>query len=210
MRQLITLVMALFVTGIVMTAIPEGTTEAHSGNWTVVKGGGTFLRTCPATSCRRVVLVGNGDTVRLDRHRGNWAYAYYGDFKGWLSLGTVRQVAAAPAAPSQPVTTGSQACFGNTWGATVCAPQWMADEIANAASYYGVSYWTLMSVAACESNFDPATTGWAGEVGIFQWIDSTWAWIGRGDRYSTYDQIWATAWAFANGYDSHWTCYYRI
>ena len=199
---------AILFAAFLLSPLSARDATAHGDQWTVTKSNGTYLRTCPATTCRKVLLLGNGAVVTLDRHRGTWAYAYYGDAKGWLSLNVVRQVQVP--APQPPASTGAQTCFWNTWGSTVCAPQWMADEIARAASTYGVSYWTLMSVAACESNFDPATTGWAGEVGIFQWIASTWAWIGQGDRYNTYDQIWATASAFARGYASHWTCWYRI
>ena len=201
------LVVSLVLVALALTFVPEDT-DAHSGDWYVSKWNGTYLRTCPSTSCGKILLIPNGGVITLDRHRGNWAMGWYGDYRGWVSLNVIRAVAAP--APQPPASGGSEACFNNTWGSTVCAPQWMADEIASAAATYGVSYWTLMSVAACESNFDPATTGWAGEVGIFQWIPSTWEWIGQGDRYNTYDQIWATARAFANGYAGHWTCYHRI
>ena len=112
----------------------------------------------------------------------------------------------APAAPSsfrRPVV------FWQHWGQSVCAPDWMANEIAAAANAYGVSYWTLMSVAACESNFRPETTGWPERSGFTSGPRRPGPGSGRVIA-GTPDQIWATARAFAWGYASHWVCYGRI
>ena len=203
MRRIVCVALCALVVG---GLLRMGEAEAHSGTWIIVKPNGTFLRTCPATTCGKVVLAPNGAKVRLDRHRGTWAYAYYGDFKGWLSLGTVRS--AAPAA--QPVASAPATCFANTWGQVVCAEQWVANEVYAAANAYGVSFYTLMALAACESNFNYNLVEYSGATGLFQYLPSTWDWIGMGSIWSVHDQARTTAWAFANGLQSHWVCYYRI
>jgi len=114
-----------------------------------------------------------------------------------------------PLSSSEKVSA-SEACYPNTWGDVVCAPDWINEAVWEASQFYGASHWELMSVAACESNFDPDTYGPYGEVGLFQWMPETWDWIAYGDRWDSYDQIWSSAWAFANGYQSHWTCFYRV
>lgn len=54
--------------------------------------------------------------------------------------------------------------------------------------------------------------GKAGEVGIAQFLPSTWDWM-NGLRKTNLDirnplaQINMMDWAFTNGYASHWTCY---
>ena len=47
-----------------------------------------------------------------------------------------------PAAPVS-ASAGLPLCFGNSWGYVACAPRWIADNIAAAGNYYGVSYYPL-------------------------------------------------------------------
>ena len=78
---------------------------------------------------------------------------------------------------------------------------------------------TMRIVIKCESgghHIDPKTgkitTGQAGELGIAQFMQSTFDWFSnlsgiKGTIYSERDQIILMRWAFDNGYASHWTCY---
>lgn len=203
------LIAGLVLAAMLLTALVGEKQEvsAHSGTWYVSKSNGTYLRTCPATSCGKVTLLLKWQEVTARKHRGNWAYVNVDDLGGWVSLNVIKPVASAPAAP---VSSGAETCFWDTWGSTVCAEQWVADAVWNAANAYGVSYWTLMTLAACESSFNIYEVSWAGAIGLFQWMPETWDWIGQGDIWSVSDQAYSTAWAFANGYQSHWDCYWRI
>jgi len=197
--------LALIVIVVVGTVLSLAPASAHSGNWYVSKWNGTYLRSCPAGTCKKLVLIPANGVVTANRHRGNWAGVTYNGTFGWVSLNVIR-----PVAPPPPASTGAATCFGNSWGQTVCAEQWVADEVWNAANTYGVSYSSLMALAACESNFDYGLVEWSGAIGLFQWMPSTWAWLGSGDIWSVHDQAYSTARAIANGYASHWVCWYRI
>ncbi len=87
------------------------------------------------------------------------------------------------------------------------------NTVAEAAAYYGVSADYLWSVVGCETGYTYRTdlTGRFGEYGPFQFMESTFYWLaelsGHGGSWgSAYDQAWVAAWAFANGYASHWVC----
>lgn len=103
-------------------------------------------------------------------------------------------------------------CYANTWGDVVCADDWIADIVWDAASWYGVDFDWLMMVAACESNFRPETVGPYGEIGLFQFMPSTFTWMagGSGDIWSTADQAFIASWAFSQGLSGHWTCAWRV
>lgn len=194
------LLVALFVVLTLSVLVPASPAEAHSGKYVVTGGNGLNLRTKPSNG-RIIEVIPYGAIVEAHKHRGNWMFLTYDGEQGWASL-TYLAKYKAPRARSS--------CFDNTWGEVVCAPGWISDAIYSAAAYYGVSSWLMLSIAACESNFDPSTVGWAGEIGIFQWLPSTWDWIGQGSIWDTWDQAYSTAWALANGYASHWTCYWRV
>lgn len=74
------------------------------------------------------------------------------------------------------------------------------------------NYPMLSRVVACESEWDNSARGKAGEVGLAQFMPSTWDWMSQtarfyGDIYSEKDQLTLMVWAFNHGYASHWTCY---
>ena len=87
--------------------------------------------------------------------------------------------------------------------------------IHSAALEFGVDPARLEAVAFCESSLlaEPRV-GQAQELGWFQWQPRTWEWLAAksGLGYTWRDivderaQARLTAWAFANGYASHWTC----
>ena len=70
----------------------------------------------------------------------------------------------------------------------------------------------ILKVLRCESGLDNSKRGKAGEIGIAQFMPTTWEMFNeiRGtnlDIYNTKDQIEMIIWAFQNGYQNHWTCY---
>ena len=71
----------------------------------------------------------------------------------------------------------------------------------------GIDPETAIRIANCESSMNPfARNEQSGAQGLFQFLPSTWEWIGSpGDPYNPYDN----ARAFANWYPSHpewWVC----
>lgn len=76
----------------------------------------------------------------------------------------------------------------------------------------------IRAVIECESGTrqyrDDGTlmTGAAGEIGIAQFMPSTWATMNKArgvnlDIHNALAQINMMDWAFGRGYASHWTCY---
>jgi hypothetical protein len=76
---------------------------------------------------------------------------------------------------------------------------------------YG-NYKILFDVIQCESGFDNTAIGLAGEIGMAQFMPSTWdLWNKqRGTNLEIHriqNQINMMVWAFKNGLERHWTCY---
>lgn len=70
-------------------------------------------------------------------------------------------------------------------------------------------------VINCESGWNQSARGEAGEIGIAQFMPSTWKRFNelRGtnsDIYNAIDQLDMIQWAFKNGYASHWTCWRQL
>ena len=84
--------------------------------------------------------------------------------------------------------------------------------IIDAANSHGVSADYLLSVAKCESTFNPNIVNAYGYTGLFQYSYSTWANFSVKAGYagaSIFDpvaQANVTAWAFANNLQSNWSC----
>lgn len=82
--------------------------------------------------------------------------------------------------------------------------------IRDAAEAHGISPDRLVRVARCESTLNPnAKNGQYG--GLFQFSDKTWDWFASmrgvgGSKWNASDAANMAAWAFANGYASHWEC----
>lgn len=67
----------------------------------------------------------------------------------------------------------------------------------------------------CESSFKYNAIGPSGEIGVAQYLKSTWDYFNklRGtslDIYNTKHQLELTAWAWKNGLQFHWVCYNKI
>lgn len=187
--------------------------SAHSGTWQVNAGNGLNLRTGPGGSYARIETMANGTYVKARGHSGNWMKltSYTTGNTGWAWLAYLVPAGGSsgstPAAPS-----GLQRCFFNYWGQTPCAADWVAQTIYNAAVRYGASYWALMSVAACESDFVIYAYNGGGPVyGIFQFRWETFYGNGGWDGiYSVYAQADVAARMFARGLAWQWDCANRM
>ena len=84
--------------------------------------------------------------------------------------------------------------------------------IHQAATRHGVSERWLRDVAWCESRYLSWATGRAGEQGLMQFLPGTWRWMSAragwagASPYDPYAAADVAAWAFRNGYASHWSC----
>lgn len=82
--------------------------------------------------------------------------------------------------------------------------------IRSAAAEFGVSGDRMVRVARCESTLNPsAKNGKYG--GLYQFSDQTWVWFAGmsgigGSKWDASSAARMAAWAFANGYASHWEC----
>lgn len=90
------------------------------------------------------------------------------------------------------------------------------------AIVHGADPATLLRVARCESRFNPYLVGASGERGVAQWHPRG-VWFSTpayrelginiiqlyttGHEHVVYYDIDMFAWAFANGYQRHWSCY---
>jgi hypothetical protein len=182
---------------------------AHSGTWQVNAGNGLNLRTGPGGGYARIETMANGTLVKARGHSGNWMKltSYTTGRTGWAWLAYL-----VPAGGSGGTTSGLQHCFANTWGQTFCAPDWIAQTAYAAARYWGASYWWLMSIASCESNFDPnAYNSYSGVSGIMQFQPSTMQWISPGaSPWSVSDSMYTAAHMYILGLAYHWDCNHRI
>lgn len=86
---------------------------------------------------------------------------------------------------------------------------WIAE--ARAMHPYADTVDRMFAVMMCESKGDAEVVSRAGNVGLFQYVPSTWraSWNSRRDASITDPraQIFATAEAWARGMQRHWSCY---
>lgn len=73
----------------------------------------------------------------------------------------------------------------------------------------------LWQVIDCESGFNQKARGKAGEIGILQFLPTTFKWMSElsglnGNIYNPEDQIKLADWAFQNGYKNHWSCIKKL
>jgi hypothetical protein len=85
-------------------------------------------------------------------------------------------------------------------------------DIAVVSMQYNISIDKSLKVGVCESGLTQSKIGKAGEIGIYQFMPTTWIWFNQIrhtnlDINNEQDQIDMYAWAIANGYSSHWTCW---
>ena len=73
----------------------------------------------------------------------------------------------------------------------------------------------VVKVIQCESGWNQSAIGLAGEIGIAQFMPTTWIYFNklRGtnlDIHNGADQLDMIIWAFNAGYANHWTCYRKL
>lgn len=95
--------------------------------------------------------------------------------------------------------------------------QTIESMIATQANIWGIHPGRFLATAKCESGLrHEGVYGDNGKAyGIMQFHRGTFDWFAKMygkqmDYYSREDQIELAAWAFANGYASHWTCFNRL
>ena len=215
--------MRIVVVVVVLVSLVVGmrpqTVEGHTGYWRNT-GGGLNLREGPGGQYAVIGTVPSWGVVLAYGHVGNWLKlrVLSSGLVGWAWLWNFHESSYVPPVPeSGSGSTGDgntvsiQTCFWNYWSRTVCAPYWIAKAVYDAAVYWGASYWWLMSVAACESDFVPNAYGWSDTYGIFQFRPYTFYAWGGSNIWSVYDQAWVAAKMFSQGLGyQHWHCYRLI
>ncbi len=87
----------------------------------------------------------------------------------------------------------------------------VAAVVRERAAAHDVSPWLLEALATCESRLDPYAVGAAGELGLLQLhprgLLPAFYRMGFDDPWSVYQQADFAAWAIANGYARHWSCW---
>jgi hypothetical protein len=78
--------------------------------------------------------------------------------------------------------------------------------IYDACARHGCSGDQLVRVAGCESGYNPNAVGPNGEIGLFQFEESTFYAHGGGDIWNPYDQIEVAAQMWGSGLGWHWVC----
>lgn len=88
------------------------------------------------------------------------------------------------------------------------------DAIAHYTTRFGVDTEVMTKVIKCESGFNPHVPGDHGAAyGLAQFHKGTFYGFAKEmgvrdyDYYNPLNQLEVMAWAFANGHQSHWTCF---
>jgi hypothetical protein len=188
-----------------LTAAARGSDAA-----TVTAGIGLNLRACPSLDCQvyDVMPYGAWAAIVSGPDANGWYQVTYGGttgyaFGAWLSDGGVEPQWAQGNDPVPTAAPAPAPSYGSGYQATVYA----------AAAAYGVSGDWLWAVHGCETGYTYRHDLWGpnGEYGPFQFHASTFATFASmsgigGSLYDPWAQAYVTAWAFANGYSSHWVC----
>jgi len=78
--------------------------------------------------------------------------------------------------------------------------------IYDACARYGCNGDQLVRVAGCESGFNPNAVGAHGEIGLFQFMESTYYAHGGTDIWNPWEQIEVAARMWGQGLGWHWLC----
>jgi hypothetical protein len=208
---------ARMVFGVIVGLLLLAATTRGGEAATVTAGIGLNLRACPSLACRIFTVMPYGGWAEpTGEASGDWYQVSYGGTTSWAHGGWLAfdggPWAPAPVAEPQwaqgnepapaPAVSGGgiSSITGRSYGGGVI------DAIYYWAGQYGVSADWLMSVAACESGFDPNAVGPNGEIGVFQWMPSTWAAYSGGNIWDPWEQARMTASAFSQGLSYMWVC----
>jgi soluble lytic murein transglycosylase-like protein len=88
-------------------------------------------------------------------------------------------------------------------------------KLISVSAKYLVDYEQMYFTIKGESGFNNSRIGAAGEIGLCQFMPSTWNWWNkvRGTNlniHSVDDQLDMMAWAFSRGYQRHWSVWKNI
>lgn len=213
-RVMIVAVVALSTVLITSQFSTRNEASAHSGYWRVSDeaGNGLRLRTGPSGDYRIIEVMSRGDRLKAFGHRGNWIKVRHlaTGSVGWAFL-TYVVADSAPATGGGGSTSGLPRCYPNSWGQVFCASEDEANAAWSAAVHWGASYWWLMSIASCESNFYQfAYNGITGVSGILQFLPSTFYGFGGSNLWSYWEQFYVAARMYVQGYAWMWDCNWRI
>jgi uncharacterized protein YraI len=188
------LLVIITLTALFASMAAPANAQSSSNQLFVSAGVGLNLRTGPSTGYQILTTMPYGSVVSTTGNAsGDWLEVSYGQTTGWAHSNWLTSNAQQSAAP-----TSSSASGG---GGSITS------IIYDAAARYGVSGDWLLAVAQCESNLVPGAYGAAGEVGIFQFMPSTYyGYGGQGDIWNPYNQADLAASMFAQGLSYHWTC----
>lgn len=194
------IVVAFLISVVLFSHIPAQAEAARVHGWTAEAK--TSIRECHHRTCKRLAHVAIGQTVQVTKYWDNWGYASDGTTSGWINLAVFDRAARADK---------MKRCYDTTFNYTACAPDWISEAITHEAKRYKVPRNLMMQVAACESDFKPTTLGAAGEIGIFQWMPSTWNSSNTvGDIHDSWNQSTNAARFISLGHGNLWTCWRRI
>jgi hypothetical protein len=215
MRPLsVALILVILLSVVAAIFIENHHAEAHRGYARVNGGDGLRLREGPGAEYRIITVMPHQARIKFFGHRGNWAKVRY------LATGQVGWTWLAYLVPETAPTSGGggggspgglQTCFPNSWGQVFCAPPDMVNAAWSAAQRFGASYWWLMSIASCESNFSQyAYNGLTGVSGVMQFLPSTFYAYGGSNIWSYWEQFYVAAFMYSRGLAFHWDCNHRI
>ena len=166
------------------------------------------LRSGPSTADAIVAVMPWGAGVTLTGQGANgFVSVNYNGMPGW-AYATYLAPGAAPAAAAPASVDAARIQVAPNSVATAPGSEWIVQVIYDAAYRYGQSGEDMLRVARCESGLYQYAEGRLGELGIFQFMPSTWATT----PYASYDIFdpWASAnaagWMWANGRRAEWVC----
>ena len=169
------------------------------------------LRAGPSLADGILAVMPYGSSVTLTGNNANgFAAVAYNGVAGWAYASYLGRgaPAPAPAAPAPAPAAPAPAASANVAVAGASEPAWIVQIIYDAAYRYGQSGEDMLRVARCESGLYQYAEGRLGELGIFQFMPSTWATT----PYAGYDIFdpWANAnaagWMWQNGRRAEWVC----
>lgn len=183
-----------------------GPAAANAQETTQVTAGiGLNLRSAPGTHNPILTVMPYGSTVSTGEVSGDWMQVTFNGIAGWAHVSWLGNVS-FQASYTQPTPSQSGSAGGYSYITGGYYSGSVIDAIYYWGAYYGVSGDWLYRVAACESGFDPYAIGPNGEIGVFQFMPSTFYAYGGASIYDPWDQARVASQMFSQGLSWHWVC----
>lgn len=173
--------------------------QAFASPMQVTAQDGLNVRSGPGLEYRVVAIMPAGTVVTPTDWVGEWVQVTYKGTTGWAHSGWL-------IASNTAQSVGYESACAWAWGYKYCAPPYIARAIYTASAEYGVSGDWLLQIAACESQFVPSAVGNHGELGLFQFLPSTFYAYGGESIWDVWDQSYTAARMFSRGLSDHWSC----